>query len=881
MRTLREWFWRIMSQFRRRELDRQSVAEMRFHLDTEIEAGIRRGLSRDQAEREAHLRAGHIGAALEDVRDQRSLGWLDGTWMDLRHAWSALRRRPAFLFAAGGALTAAVAINTLIFTVVNGVILRPLPYPAPERLVRVFEMTPRNPKFPISIFNYLEDKRESRTLQSIGLYTRDDLQLMHEDKAERLAAVRITDDFLPTLGVSPALGRNFLPSEMLRSVHVVILSHTLWKSRFHADPQIVGKTIRLDRDTWTIVGVLPASFQHVGASYRSPLQGDTVALWAPLGLDLRESGLRNWHFTNAVARLKPDVSRKAAEEDLNRIMDDLKRRFPNSYGSQRARIEPLSSEVVGRSRLTVEIIAAAGLLVLLVACINIAGLSVARVLARKQELAIRQALGGSTWRLIRAVLSESFIVGILGGLLGLGVALALLPVLHLIIPADFPRLHEIGFSWTAAGFALTCALLTSAIAGLIPALRQIGGDPRENLTEDSRITSGGHRITSLRGGLVAAEVTLSCILCFGAGLLVRSSSLLDARDHGFNPNGVLTFQIVLPEKAYAKPPQIAAFHSAIVNRLNSIPGLRAAGLTTNLPWTGYDENTSFDIIGRPARPGESIQARFQAADPGFLAALRFRMIRGRWIEPGDQATAPLVVTVNESLAQKYFDGGDPIGHYLDLFGEKRRIVGVVADVRDRPSDEAAEPAFWFPLAQVPFSNITVVLRTDGNPLALAAPARAAVESLDRELPIAELRTMDDVAAVALAERHFALWLCESFAALAMALAAIGMYGMLSYIVEQRRREIGLRLALGSTRPAVLWMIFSNGVKLAAFGIVTGLLISPVAGRALSKMLYGVSVWDAPSFLAAPAIILLVTCLGSLPAGWSAARTEPMKALREQ
>ena len=330
MRTLREWFWRIVSQFRRRELDRQSVAEMRFHLDKEIDAGVRRGLTREQAEREAHLRAGHIAAALEDVRDERSLGWLDGTWMDLRHAWSGLHRRPAFLFAAGGALTAAVAINTLIFTVVNGVILRPLPYPAPERLVRVFEMTPRNPKFPISIFNYLEDKRASRTLASIALYTRDDLQLMHEEKPERLATVRITDDFLPTLGVSPALGRNFLPSEMLRGVHVVILSHTLWKSRFHADPQIVGKTIRLDRDTWTIVGVLPAGFQHVGAGYRSPLQGDTVALWAPLGLDLRENALRNWHFTNAVARLKPDVSRKGAEEDLNRIMDDLARRFPNA-----------------------------------------------------------------------------------------------------------------------------------------------------------------------------------------------------------------------------------------------------------------------------------------------------------------------------------------------------------------------------------------------------------------------------------------------------------------------------------------------------------------------------------------------------------------------
>jgi macrolide transport system ATP-binding/permease protein len=257
------------------------------------------------------------------------------------------------------------------------------------------------------------------------------------------------------------------------------------------------------------------------------------------------------------------------------------------------------------------------------------------------------------------------------------------------------------------------------------------------------------------------------------------------------------------------------------------------------------------------------------------------LIRGRWIEPADQAKAPLIIIVNDALAQKYFDSSDPIGRYLDLFGEKRRIAGVVADVRDRPSDAAAEPAFWFPLSQNPFPALNAALRTDGNPLALVSAVRAAVESLDSELPLAEVRTMDDVAAVALAERHFALWLCEAFAALAMTLAAIGMYGMLTYLVEQRRREIGLRLALGSTRPGVLWLVLSNGVKLAALGIIAGLLISPVAGRALSSMLYGVSVWDAPSFLAAPMLILLVTCLGSLPPGWTAARTEPMKALREQ
>jgi macrolide transport system ATP-binding/permease protein len=884
MATLREWLTRAMTPFRRLKDDQRTEAEMRFHMDMEIQAGLARGLSREEAERQARLRAGFVDAALDEVRDQRGLGWLDGTVMDLRHAWSALRRRPGFLAVAGGALAAAVAMNTLIFTIVDGVILRPLPYPEPERLVRVYQFTTRNPKFPVSIYNYREDRRENRTLDGIGLYTRDDLHLMHEERAERLTSVAITDDFLPTLGVSPAMGRNFTPADLHQGIRVVMLSHTLWVTRFHADPQIVGKQIRLDRENWTVVGVLPAGFQHVGGDYRSPLQGDTVALWRPLNLDLKEDAQRNWHFTNAVARLKPGVTRKTAEEDLNRVLAELARRYPDAYEGRRARVEPLASEVVGRSRVTVEIIVIAGALVLLVACLNIAALSVARVLARRRELAIRQALGGSAWRLIRAVLSESLIVGVLGGVVGLAFSVALIPALRLILPVDFPRLHEIGFSWAAAGFALAAALITSTVAGLVPALRQIGVDARDGLSEDNRMTSGAHRITSLRGLLVAAEVALSCVLCFSAVLLVRSSNALAARDNGFDPNGVLTFQLALPEKEYSGDhgAKVAAFQSALVERLKSIPGVREAGVTTNLPWTGYDENTSFDIVGRPARPGENIQARYQAADPGYLRALRFRLLKGRFIEPGDQQASPHVLLINQALAKRYFPDTDPIGHYLDMGDQvKNRIIGVVDDVCDQPADLAAEPGFWWPMSQAPFSLFTVALRTDGDPTTLVSAARAAVASLDRELPLAEIRTMDDISDTALSERRLALWLCEAFAALAMTLAAIGIYGMLTYLVEQRRREIGIRLALGASRPSVVWMVVSSGLALAVFGIVAGILLAPVVGRVFSTLLYGVRVSDALALVAAPLLILLITTLGSLAPGWLASRTEPMSALREQ
>jgi macrolide transport system ATP-binding/permease protein len=881
MTSLIEWFSRVFGLFRRRQLDRQTEAEMKFHVELEIEKGLCHGLTRSEAEREARLKVGSINAAMEPVYDQRGLNFLDGTSLDIRHSCSSFVRRPGFLFIAGGALAAAVAINTLIFAIVDGVILRPLPYPHPERLVRVFEATQRNPKFQISIYNYLEDKRANRTLDGIALYTRDDHQLMHDDRPERLSTVAITDDFLPVLGVSPMLGRNFLPSELNGNARVVILSYSLWTSRFRADPEIVGKTIRLDRQNWTVVGVLPAGFQHVGGSYRSPLQGDTVALWSPLNLAQPGNGVRAWHFTNAIARLKPGVPKKAAEEDLNRIMDDLAHRFPDNYAQARARIEPLSNEVVGKSNVTVGIIVAAGALVLLVACVNIAGLCVARVLSRKREIAIRQALGGTAWRVIRAVLSESLIVGCAGGLAGLALAGVLFPVLSLVLPADFPRLQEIHFSAAAAVFAVSSALLTSTLAGLVPAFRQIGVDPRHGLSEDSRTGSGSRNATRLRAALVAAEVALSCILCFGAVLLVRSSHLLSARDHGFNPHGVLTFQIGLARSAYPNDDRVTALYGDLARHLRSIPGVRAVGLATNLPWTGYDEDMLFDIVGRPRRAGESIQARYQAADPGFLAALHLRMVRGRWIEAGDLASSAPVLVINEALASRYFDTADPVGHYLD-FGDRRyRIVGVVADVRDRPADPAAEPGFWWPLAQAPYAAFSIAVRTDLDPAGLVPAVRSAVASVDRELPLADVRSMDEIAATALAERTFARWLCAAFAALAMLLAAIGTYGMLSYMVEQRRREIGIRLALGASRPAVLWMVLSNGLTLAVFGIAVGILIAPLAGRGLSSLLYGVTASDAVTFIAAPLLILLITCLGCLAPGWTAAHTEPMSALRDQ
>lgn len=882
--TARELVARAWMLLRRRSLDRGTQEEMRFHLEMEVEAGMRRGLSRAEAERNARHRAGSLVSSGDAVHDQSGFAWLDGAFIDLRQAWTALRRRPGFLFTAGGALAAAVAVNTLVFAIVYGVLLRPLPYPQPERLVRVFEDSVASPKFPVSIYNYQEDLKSNRTLAGIALYVREDMQLMHDERAEQLTTVAITDTFFPTLEVAPALGRNFLNSEMLHSAHVVILSHEFWSGRLNADPAIIGKTLRLDREPWTVVGVAPRGFEHVGGSYRSPLQGETVAIWRPLPMETtkeNENCQKGCHYTNAIARLAPGVSMAAAAGDLNRIMDDLGHRFPDFYKDKKARLEPLSAEVIGKSRAPVLIIMAAGMLVLLLACINVAGLSVARVLARRRELAVRRALGGSAWRIARAVLCENVVLGAISGAAGLALAAALMPLLRAILPADFPRLHEIVFRWQDAGFAVAAGLCASMLAGLVGVARETRTDPSEGLHEDSRTVSSSRGAERLRGGLVAAEIALACVLCFAAGLLLRSSVALDQRPHGFRPDGVLTFELAFPSYGFDVQHGAPAFLAEVVRRLHELSGVRAAGFSTSLPWTGYDENTGFGIKGYTPRPGESISARYQAADPEFFDAIGTRLMRGRMISPSDDVKAAPVVVINEAFAQRYFANGDAVGRMVNIWGRDRRIVGVLEDVRDRPADTAAEPAFWMPITQQPFGRVRCAIRTSDDPLTLVPAVRAAIRSVDREIPIAQVETLGAIATAALAERTFALRVCESFAILAIVLAGIGVYAMLSYSVEQRRREIGIRLALGASRSDVLGMILARGLWLALAGAGVGLMLAPTAGRALSSLLYSVSATDTIVLAGAPAVIVAVALLGCAAPGWAAVRRSPIAALREE
>jgi predicted permease len=412
-------------------------------------------------------------------------------------------------------------------------------------------------------------------------------------------------------------------------------------------------------------------------------------------------------------------------------------------------------------------------------------------------------------------------------------------------------------------------------------MRQTRHDPREALQEEPRGASAGRAARRFRAVLVAGEIALAALLCAATLLLARSAHMLGERDHGFSGNGVLAFDLSIPQAAYGNDALRAQLFAEVTGQWRQLPGVEAAGLATDLPWTGYDENSGFRIVGRENTQAVEGQGRYRAASPGYFEALHTKLVRGRNFDDRDHRDSPRVVLINESLAQRYFPGEDPVGHILDVWGARREIVGVVADIRDRPSDPQAVPGYWFPMSQQPFSQVRAVLRTSGDPLAMAPAAAAALRAIDPELPIANIRTMDAIVGAALAERRFALWLFEAFAVLALLLAAVGVYGLLAYLVEQRRKELGIRMALGATRAAIVRMVLGDGVRLCAAGVVAGLVLVPIVGRGLASFLYGVRATDIFSLLTASVVILLVALAASFVPAWAAARCHPMSALRDE
>ena len=844
---VRELFWRLKAMLRRDRLTDEREAELQFHHDMAVEAERRRGAPADDAVRRARMRAGVVSHGVEATRASMGIRWLDGAILDVRHAVRALTRNRSFGAVAVLVLAASVAITTLIFFMLDGVVLRPLPYRSPERLVRIYEAGETQPKFPLSIGRFLDYRAHARSLESIALYTGQDVELSGVDgRSEQLTGVFITSDFFSVLGTAPRLGRAFTDADLRQKTRLVILSHRVWRDRFASDPAIVGKPIRLDREAWTVVGVAPEGFQHIGGEYRSPLQGESVDVWLPQALDLSEGGLRGAHFCNAIARVRPDVTEAQVRDELDRMAAAYSSRYPK-FGAWRARVEPLASEVTGRSRQIVWLLMAAGVLVLLVACANIAGLSVARAVARRDELSLRRALGASRWQLARVGLAENLVIGLVGAALGLALAGLGLPLLRQLLPLDFPRAHEIGLTVRGGAFAVAVAMATSVLAGLLPSFGREGVASTQHRATASPVTR------RLRTALVVGEIALAGLLCAGALFLLRSYEEIGARDHGFRAESALTFRVTVQRAGRPNRGDVARGYEDIRSRILGIAGVSSVGASTNLPWSGYDENTGFRMVGVTAEGDDGPGARYQGAGPGYFEAVGMKLLAGRLFDPTRDAIGqPNTLIVNDALVSRYFPKGGALGAKVRVFGGEREIVGIVGGVRDFPADPDTKPGLWFPLGQIEFQPVFYVVRSAGvAPASLTSAVTAAVHAVDPDLPLADVRTLDGRAAAALASRRFALWLFQAFALLALVLAAAGVYGLLAYVVRQRRKELGIRAALGASRGSLWTMVLGDGLRMAVIGAVLCAALVPVGGSLLQTFLYNVKSFDLVAMAGAP------------------------------
>ena len=873
---MREWLWRLKAMLRGARAESERREELEFHFDMEVDRGVQQGLPPDVARRHARLRAGLVAEGMEATTEAMRIGMVDAASTELRHALRALTRHRSFGAVAVLVLAGSVAINTLIFFMLEGVVLRPLPYRAPEELVRVFDSAKAVPKFPPAIGHYLEYRAHARSIGGIALYTGQDLELGADQGGSRLLkGVAITPEFFSVLGTSPALGRAFVEADTRKNVRHAIVSHRLWREQFASDPTIVGRTVRLDRVAWTVVGVAPVGFQHVGGTYRSPLQGDTVDIWVPLELEVSENALRKWHYCNAVARVKPGFTMDQVREELTAMAVRYDKQTPNGE-TWTAAVEPLLSEVTGRSSQIIWLLVAAGALVVLVACANIAGLSVARAASREDELALRRALGANRWQLVRVGLAENLLIGVVGAVLGLLLAWIGLPLLRQLLPADFPRAHEIGLTWQAAVFAVAVAVGTALLAGVL------ASGHAGRVVAQQRVTEG-RQARRLRTALVVGEIALAGVLCAGALFLARSFYEIAQRDHGFDAAQTLTFQVALRSSGPPVEGAAGRVYEEIRQAIARMPGVTHVGATTNIPWSGYDENAGIEIVGRPTpAAAEGLTTRFQAATPGYFEAVGTRLLKGRLFDTArDVKGQPLTLVVNESLARRFFPAGDAVGSRVNAFGEDREIIGIVADVKDYPADLDAPPAYWFPLGQVEFGTAFFAVRAgEGDPAALTSAVTAAVHAVDPQLPLADVRTLERRAAGVLAPRRFALWLFQAFAILSLALAAAGIYGLLAYLVRQRRKELGIRSALGAS-PGDLWrMVFADGFRMAGAGAVLCLLLIPVGGRLLQSFLFNVRAFDAWTIATAPLVLLTVALLASMGPALAARKSNPSTALRE-
>jgi len=811
-------------------------------------------------------------------------------WHDLRYGARMLFKNKGFAAVAIIALALGIGANTAIFSVVNAVLLRPLPFKSSERLVALRQTsTQRKDDLDFASYpNFTDWRTQNKVFEQLAVFRNINRTLTGADQPVRLQSSIVSANLFQLLGATPGLGRAFLPEEDMPGAnsYAVILSHGLWQRRFGSDPKVLGRNLTLSGKSYTIVGVMPDGFQF-------PVQAEPTELWITVALDaetpvgggLPNTAQRGVGIYQVIGRLKPNVTLEQAQTEMNLIARNLETQYPNTNTHQGVKIIPQLELLVGKIRTALLILFGAVGFVLLISCANVANLLLARATTRHKEMAIRAALGASRWRVVRQLLTESVLLGLAGGALGLLLAMWGTDLLIALSPKGLPRLNEIGLDGRVLGFTMFVSLLTGAIFGLAPALHASKLDLTESLKEGGRSGATGARGNRVRNLLIVSEVALALMLLIGAGLLARSFLRLQRANPGFNAEHVLALKISLPSAKYSEP-QEAMFFKQLLARVKTLPGVADAGIVWPLPLGGDQMEISFEVAERPVAEGERPSSEYRSISPDYFHTMSIPLLKGRDFTTRDDMNAPGVVIVNETLARQIFPGEDPIGKRIKpgiSVGKDqavmREIVGVVGDVKHQSLSSEAGAEVYVPHAQVPFSGMALVARTAVDPQSLAATMRNEVSKLDKDIPVYNIRTLDDYLAASVAQPRFNTLLLGIFAGVALFLTMIGLYGVISYSVTQRTHEIGIRVALGAQTSDVLKLVVKQGMALALIGVGVGLLAALALTRVLASLLYGVSATDPVTFGGVSLLLVAVALLACLVPARRAMKVDPMIALR--
>jgi putative ABC transport system permease protein len=807
---------------------------------------------------------------------------------NIRIGLRTLRKNAGFTSVAVLVLALGIGANTAIFSVVNAALLRPLPFPDAERLVQVWHVPPAKSfpgltKFPASAANYLDWHAENHVFQQTAIYRFSRFNLTGNGEPEPVDGAAVSGNFFSVLGTPPKLGRAFLPEEdQPGHSRVAILSYALWQNRFGGDPSVVGKEITLDGQGYTVVGVMPAAFSLPSKA----------GIWTPMAWTSQERVVHGEHHYLVIARLKPGVDLKQAQAEMSTISRNLEQQYPEDDKGWGAVIIPLREELVGDLRPALLILLGAVAFVLLIACANVANLVLVKTLARRKEIAIRAALGASRGRVIALILTETVMVALAGGALGLIVAHFGIDLIVAFLADKLAQSVDVHLDGWVLGFTLSASLLSGVIAGLVPAWHLTKPNMNEALKEGLGRTDADASGGRTRSALVIAEVAVSLLLLIGAGLMIRTLRLLREVDPGIDPHNVLTMSVAVPFTKYDSPAPEIGFFDRVLQRVRTLPGVESAGVIDDLPLSGQGSNQPIAIAGRPVLPmAEQPEVAVRVISPGYLRAMRIPLLRGREIGDDDTADRPAAVVISQSMAQRIWPNEDPIGKRLTMSffpGRTREVVGIVGDVKQR-GVEALEPisTLYFPLAQLSAPGfggwhsfpLTLVVRAGSKPAEMISALSNAVHIIDPQVPLVDVTTMDDFITESLSSQRLNMLLLMAFAGLALMLAAIGIYSVLAYSVRQQVREIGIRMALGAQLSDVLRMVLRQGARLVLAGIAIGLVSAVGLTRVMASQLFGVTATDPVTFVSVSLLLAAVALLACYLPARRAAKVDPMAALR--